>query len=64
VRNQDGRDVVYIIQNGRAERRAVTITRAQDGEVSVTAGVSAGERVAIEAPAGLADGVAVAETKP
>ncbi|MBI4623897.1 MAG: efflux RND transporter periplasmic adaptor subunit [Verrucomicrobia bacterium] len=64
VRNHNGRDVAFVIQNGRAERRAVTITRTQDGDVSISAGVSAGERVAVDAPAGLTDGMAVEETKP
>ncbi len=61
VRSQDGRDIVFVIQNGRAERRAVTIsgTQAEDSEIS--AGLSAGESVATDPPPGLADGAAVEE---
>jgi RND family efflux transporter MFP subunit len=61
VQQQDGRDVVVVVQNGRAERRAVTVTGASADEVSVSAGVMAGERVVVEWPKGLADGVAVRE---
>jgi HlyD family secretion protein len=63
VRSLDGRDIVFVIQNGQAERRAVTVTGTQEGDVVVGAGVSAGERVALDAPAGLADGAAVKEKK-
>ena len=48
-----------------AERRAVKVAAsAASQEVELIAGVAAGERVAIEAPATLADGAAVAERKP
>ena len=63
VRNQDGRDVVFVVQNGRAERRAVTVASAQDDEAVLSAGVSAGESVIVDSPAGLAEGVAVKERK-
>jgi RND family efflux transporter MFP subunit len=64
VRSQDSRDVVYVINNGRAERRAVSVAgSAPNNEVELKAGVSAGEKVAVEAPATLADGSAVVEGK-
>jgi len=61
VRSVDGRDVVFVIANGRAERRAVTVSGSQSGEVTIGAGLTAGEKVALDAPAGLADGVRVRE---
>lgn len=61
VRSQDGRDVVFVISRGRAERRAVTVRGTQAGETELGAGVSAGEVIAVDAPAGLADGAAVRE---
>ncbi len=65
VRSQDGRDVVFVIRAGLAERRAVkVVSAAASQEVELTAGVAAGERVAIEAPATLVDGAAVTERKP
>jgi HlyD family secretion protein len=59
--SQDGRDVVFVINNGHAERRAVTVTSAQDNDAIVSAGVSAGERVVTDPPATLTDGMAVKE---
>ncbi len=64
VRSQDGRDVVFVVQNGCAERRAVTVGSAQNDEVLVNAGVSGGERVVTDSPAGLADGSKVKEVNP
>ena len=62
--SRDGRDVVFVIQNGRAERRAVTVTAAVGNDTTLSAGVSAGERIVVEAPIELADGTAVEEKKP
>jgi RND family efflux transporter MFP subunit len=63
VQSQDGRDVVFVVQNGRAERRAVTVTDTQGDDSVLSAGVSAGESVIVDSPAGLTDGVAVKEKK-
>ncbi len=64
LRSEDGRDVVYVIRDGRAERRAVSVTAsAANNEVELRAGVAAGEKVAVEAPAALADGATVVEGK-
>jgi hypothetical protein len=63
VQSRDGRDVVFVVQNGRAERRAVTVIDTQGDDSVLSAGVSAGESVVVDAPAGLADGVAVKATK-
>ncbi len=61
VRSADGRDVVFTVQNGRAERRAVTVAGTLGDDATLSAGVAAGERVVVEAPATLADGAAVKE---
>jgi RND family efflux transporter MFP subunit len=61
VQSLDGRDIVFVIQNGRAERRAVTVTGALEGDVTLSAGVAAGERVALDFPPGLTDGANVRE---
>ena len=63
VRNLDGRDVVFVAQQGRAERRAVTVSDTQGNDSVLSAGVAAGELVIVNAPAGLADGAAVKEKK-
>jgi RND family efflux transporter MFP subunit len=61
VQSQDGRDVVFVIQGGRAERRAVTVAGTQDAEVTLSAGVAVGEKVALDFPPGLTDGSNVKE---
>ena len=63
VQSQDGRDVVFVVQNGRAERRAVTVIDTQGDDSVLSAGVSAGENVVVDSPAGLTDGMAVKAKK-
>jgi len=64
VQSLDGRDAVFVVQNGRAERRAVTIGGTRDDEAVIASGVTAGERVIVGAPAMLIDGTPVREGKP
>jgi RND family efflux transporter MFP subunit len=59
VLSRDGRDVVFVVNSGRAERRAVTVTDTQGDDSALSAGVAAGEIVIINAPADLKDGLAV-----
>ena len=63
VQNIDGRDIVWVVNNSRAERRAVTVRDTQNDDSVLSAGVSAGERVITEPVAGLKDGAAVKESK-
>jgi RND family efflux transporter MFP subunit len=63
VLSRDGRDVVFVVQNGRAERRAVTVIDTQGDDSELSAGVSAGESVIVDSPAGLTDGMAVKAMK-
>jgi len=63
VLNRDGRDVVFVVQDGHAERRAVTVTDTLGDDSVLSAGVSAGERVIVGPPADLKDGMAVKEKK-
>lgn len=59
---QDGdRNVVFVVENGRAERRAVRLGAAAGDGVTVLSGLAAGERVVVEGPIGLADGDPVKE---
>jgi len=60
----DGRDAVFVVQNSRAERRAVTVSDARDEEAVIASGLTAGERVIVGAPKGLSDGATVKENKP
>ena len=63
VRNDGGRDVVFVVREGRVERRAVSVERASGADVVPSAGVAAGEKVALDSPPGLTDGAAVIEPK-
>ena len=60
IRKDGGTDVVYVVKDGKAQRRAVTLGGAVGDSRQVRGGVSAGERVIVEAPAELKDGAAVA----
>jgi HlyD family secretion protein len=64
VRKEDGRAVVFVVQNGRAERRAVTVGGTQAGDTTLVGGLSSGERVVVEPPPTLTDGARVQERKP
>jgi RND family efflux transporter MFP subunit len=64
IQQRDGRDVVLVVQNGRAEQRDVTVSSSSAQEAVVSAGVVSGERVVTDWPAGLANGSAVRESKP
>ena len=64
IHQQDGHDVVFVVHNERAERRAVTVSTSSGEESIVSAGLTAGERIILEWPPGLTDGVKVKEQKP
>jgi RND family efflux transporter MFP subunit len=64
IRQQDGRDIVFVVRDGRSERRAVSVVNTQAGESELSAGLAGGERVVVEGPAELADGAAVKEINP
>jgi RND family efflux transporter MFP subunit len=64
VQQQDGRDVVLVVQNGRATRRAVTINSTTADEAVIAAGVTAGEKIVADWPQGLTDGMKVTELSP
>ena len=56
LRSSDGKSVVFVLREDRVERRAVTIGTASGDQTEVLAGVSAGERVVVDAPQTLKDG--------
>jgi len=55
---------VWVVQNGRAERRAITLAVGTADEAVISAGVSGGERVVVSPPAGMKNGDPVKEKKP
>lgn len=64
VYQRDGRDIVWIVRDGRVERRAVTLGPSQGNEVAVAAGLSGGNKVVVEGPPDLVDGARVIEKQP
>jgi len=63
VQNRDGRDIVFVVQSGRAERRAVTVIDTRNDDSVLSAGVTAGESVIVDPAADLADGTPVRAKK-
>jgi RND family efflux transporter MFP subunit len=61
VRREQGRDYVFVVREGFAERRAVAAAGERNGSVLVQSGLEPGENVVIEGPSNLADGTAVRE---
>jgi RND family efflux transporter MFP subunit len=61
VQNRDGHDVVFVVQNGRAERRAVTVAGVLNDEATIGAGLTGGEKVIVDPPQDLKDGASVKE---
>jgi HlyD family secretion protein len=61
VRRLEGRDIVFVNAGGKAERRAVTVGSTAMTDALVTAGLSDGEQVILNAPDSLVDGAAVRE---
>jgi hypothetical protein len=64
VRLQDGHDIVFVVRDRRAERRAVTVAAAQDQEALISAGLVVGEKVVLEPTISLSDGAAITEKNP
>ena len=64
VRTADGRSVVFVVKDDRVERRAISVGLENGDQVEVISGVSAGERVVIEAPQTLKDGDKVKVQQP
>jgi HlyD family secretion protein len=64
IRQDAGKDVVMVVQGGRAERRAVTVSGTTDSEAALSAGLAQGERVVVDGPKDLSDGTTVKEVNP
>ena len=57
----DGKDVVFVLENNHATRRDVTVKGTQDNDDILSAGAMGGEKVILDPPADLKDGVTVKE---
>ena len=62
--HKDGsEDIVFVLKDRRAQRRAVTLGAGSGDSRLVLAGLSPGESVIVDAPAGMKDDAAVTEIK-
>lgn len=59
-----GRDAVWVVNEGKAERREVQVARNRQGEVHLSAGLITGEFVIDHPPSTLLPGARVREIKP
>ena len=51
IRTADGRSIVFVVKDDRVERRAISVGLETGDQVEVLSGVTAGERVVVDAPA-------------
>lgn len=63
LRKSGNKQFVFLVANSVVERRAVATAGQRGKEVLVTSGLSAGDKVIINAPSGLKNGARVRETK-
>ncbi len=61
LRQKDGKSVVYVLKNSKVEAHPVTVGSTHEQEVTVTSGLTAGERVIIEGPDTLEPGAKARE---
>jgi HlyD family secretion protein len=61
LQEDNGRQVVLVVQNNRTERRAVTVASIGVDDALISAGIAAGERVITDAPPGLPGNTLVKE---
>jgi RND family efflux transporter MFP subunit len=64
IQQRDGKDIVWLVKQDGVERRAVTVSAAQNDQATVIAGLSGGERVVVDPPLELVEGTRVKELKP
>ncbi len=50
---------VWVVRDGKVEKRAVKVGAAKDEQVPVTDGLAGGESIVVDAPKRLRDGAAV-----
>lgn len=59
VDDDGGRSVVWVVRDGKVERRAVNVSQTTGDESTVTAGLSDGETIVVSTTAKLSDGTKV-----
>jgi RND family efflux transporter MFP subunit len=59
VRDENGKKIVFIVKEGRLERRAVTVGGTRGSDAEILSGISAGDSVVVKGPGTLRDGEAI-----
>jgi len=59
VHSEEGKPVVFLVKEGKLERRAVSVGREHGSDIEVMAGVSPGDTVVVKSAEALKDGQAV-----
>ena len=59
VRDDNGKKIVFLVKDDKAERRAVTLGGAHGSDTEVIAGLDAGDTVVVKGPSNLRDGQSV-----
>lgn len=59
VEDDNGRSIVWVVRDGKVERRAVNVSQTIGDESTITAGLSAGETIVTTATGELSDGARV-----
>lgn len=59
VRENGGRHLAWVVRDGKAERRAITLDPSPGDDRTVLAGLATGETVVVNPPSDLTDGAAV-----
>ena len=63
VRDENGKKIVFLVKDGKTERRAVTLGGSRGSDTEVIAGVGVGDIVVVKGPENLHDGQSVAIRK-
>ena len=63
VQDANGKSVVWVLRENVVERRAVTVTNTDGSDATVSAGLTAGERVVTDPSPALTEGARVVEKK-
>ena len=64
LRDLQGRPYVYVLENGKADRRFITVSRTIGNDWYVTAGVKAGDKVILDGVSNVRSGMSVEEVAP
>lgn len=63
VRSREGRDIVWVVRDGRVTRRAVAVASRNGDEITLSAGLVGGDIIVVEGPEDLSEGAAILERK-